>query len=105
MDDNARNRVVEIAQHILSGRVGVIQGARALRDIRSTVTQDALDPDFLPFIVIDSETDTLPVGDVRKFWDAEALKRKDVEIEDAEQMYRETALDGCRKLLARYGDV
>jgi len=42
---------------------------------------------LLVFTGIDSETDTLPIGDVRQHWRLDALERKDREITDAENVY------------------
>ena len=39
-------------------------------------------------IGVESETDHLPVGEVRKLWAHYALKEKDVEILRAEELYR-----------------
>jgi hypothetical protein len=40
------------------------------------------------FDAVDSETDDLPVDIERKNWGSEALKRKDVEIAEAEAIYK-----------------
>ncbi len=45
---------------------------------------------------IESETDHLPVGEVRKLWASFALKEKDVEIARAEELYRADFLETCR---------
>jgi hypothetical protein len=56
----------------------------------------------LPFVVIDSETDHLPMGDVRQRWAPDVLARKDVEIQEAEAFYRDCAFAACERLLARF---
>jgi hypothetical protein len=60
------------------------------------------DPDLLTFVGIDSETDTLPVGEVRRYWAAHALHRKDVEIDRAEQLYAATARQAAAALVERF---
>lgn len=101
--NDARRRVVAVAEAVLSGRVGVIEGARQLVALRSSVTNNDLDDDFIAFIAIDSETDTLPVGEVRKLWAADSLIAKDREIEGTEELYRDGAVEACRRLVARFG--
>lgn len=46
-----------------------------------------------------SEIDGLPVGDERRFWDPEVLKRKDLEIEDYRQRARQVIVQAFEKLL------
>ncbi len=98
-----RARVVEAAQAVLDGRVGIIEGARRLNDLRGRLEIDQLDEDFVGFAAIDSETDTLPIGDTRRLWNEDVLADKDREVEEAERLYRDGVLDGCRKLVARFG--
>ena len=98
----AQQRVTEVASAILRGNVGVIEGSRLLCSLQCRVSSLDHDPDFLPFVGIDSETDHLPVGDVRQHWVAETLVRKDIEIQEVEAFYRDQAVAGCERLLARF---
>ena len=50
-------------------------------------------------IGVESETDHLPVGEVRRLWAPCALKEKDVEIARAEELYRAGFLETCRKIV------
>ncbi len=97
-----RERVVAIAEAILAGRVGIIEGSRALGSLRHDVTDEPFDPDFITFVAIGSDTDHLPVGVVREKWADSALAKKDKEIKKAEDFYRESALNGCRVLIERF---
>lgn len=54
---------------------------------------------LLTFTGIDSETDDLPIGGVRKEWNREALQRKDQEIAAAEQLYRDNAIEAATELI------
>jgi len=60
------------------------------------------DPDFKAFVAIESETDHLPIGDVRKLWQPEALDRKANEISEAEAWARDIAADACRRIISRF---
>ena len=63
-------RVVSVATDMLSGRLSFLEGARLLSHLRVALRLPVDDPDFLPFVATDSETDHLPLGDVRRFWSA-----------------------------------
>ena len=54
---------------------------------------------LLIFTGIASETDGLPVGAVRQQWSAEALERKDREIAEGEEFYRDSAMEAATRLV------
>ena len=54
---------------------------------------------ILTFTGIDSETDALPIGRVRKEWNRDALDGKDREIADAERFYRDSAMTAAAELI------
>lgn len=58
--------------------------------------------DFTTFDAVDSETDDLPVDTERRNWSEEALKRKDVEIAEAEAIYKSDVIAACRKLIEQF---
>jgi hypothetical protein len=72
-----------------------------LRHQTDAATDDA---DFLIFVAIDSDTDTLPLGSVREYWDQGALARLEPEIEGAERWASTVGADACRSLMVRFGD-
>jgi hypothetical protein len=61
-----------------------------------------MDRDMVAFVLIDSETDTLPLGDVRQYWQPEALAKLQPEIERSEQWARETGWAECQSLIRRF---
>jgi hypothetical protein len=79
----------------------VIDAARALHKL-AYWTGLVNDEDLTTFVAIDSETDTLPVGEARQFWSAEALEREDPKIRQAEELYREAALEAAARLVDRF---
>ncbi|MBA3573298.1 MAG: DUF2489 domain-containing protein [Pyrinomonadaceae bacterium] len=99
----AQQQVIAAASAILRGEMGIIEGSRLLCSLRSRVSSSDHDFDFVPFVVIDDATDHLPIGDVRRHWAADALVRKDLEIQAAEALYRVDAVAGCERLLIRFG--
>jgi hypothetical protein len=60
------------------------------------------DPDFTTFIGIDSESDHLPIGIVRREWASDALAEKDRDIRELEDRWREAAYGAARNLLEKY---
>jgi Protein of unknown function (DUF2489) len=102
-EERERAKVVEIAQAMLDSTLGIIEGSRRLNDLREALGIYHLDDDFVGFVGIDSETDHLPIGDVRRLWNEEALVHKDREVEGKERWYRDGAFEDCRKLIARFG--
>jgi len=97
-----RKRVVATAEAMLAGQLGIIAGSRQLTRLQRDVTTINLDPDFRIFVGIVSETDALPLGNQRRFWNPVALQTQDQEISKAEDHFRESALKGCRVLVARF---
>jgi len=89
------------ALDLLEGRLGVIEAARAMLPL-ACWTKVQGEPEFQLFRAIASETDDLPVGDVRAYWAADALEREDVRIDAAEKLWREQALSAAEKLVERY---
>jgi hypothetical protein len=97
----ASAKIVAIAQRILSGELGIVAGARQLSGLRFDVDAER-DSDFIFFVGVDSETDHLPVGEVRSRWSVDALKAKDQELQAYEASVRESAFEVCRSLIQRY---
>jgi len=93
-----RVQILRIARQMLAGEVGIIAASRELGYLRHEV-EPQLANVLVTFTAIDSETDALPVGDLRKEWSAEALERKDKEIAEAEDFYRDTAINAATELI------
>jgi len=60
------------------------------------------DADFLFFVGVESQTDHLAVGDVRRHWSPDALRLKDDELNEFEAQVRARSLEVCKKLIERY---
>jgi hypothetical protein len=92
---------VLIAQHaraMLDGKLSFIEGARKIAGARFAAGLDH-DPDILVFAAIESDTDALPIGQVRESWQAEALAKAQPEIERAEKWAREMGARNGRSSL------
>jgi hypothetical protein len=89
------------ALDLVEGRLGVIAAARAIAKLGYWAgLRD--DTDVVTFVAIDSETDSLPIGEVRKLWADHALVPLDAEIAKAEALYRESALEAAARLAERF---
>jgi hypothetical protein len=98
----ARQQAIEAARAMLAGKLSFIEGARQISDLRWFVDLPEFDPDVICFVVIYSETDTLPFGDVRQRWQPAALEKLRPEIERSEHWARETGWAACQSLIARF---
>ena len=96
--EQIRVQILRIAKQLAAGEISVIAASRQLSHFRHDV-ELPLAHILLTFAAIDSETDALPVGDARREWSAEALERKDREITEAEDFYRNTAIDAANELV------
>ena len=93
-----RVQILDVAKELIGGRLGVIAASRELSRLRHDV-EPQLDEILLTFAGIDSETDALPIGRVRKEWNRDALDRKDREIAEAERFYRDSAMTAAAELI------
>ena len=95
--ESENRRARDVAQAVLVGRTTVLE---AVRELFSLAHTDAIaEVEDRRFIIgIESETDHLPVGEVRKLWAPSALKEKDVEISRAEERYKTDFLETCRRI-------
>jgi hypothetical protein len=95
-----QRRAKEISEAVLGGRLSILEGTRALRPLAFT---DAIasETDRRMIIGIESETDDLPIGEVRQLWAESALEEKDLEIAPCEAFWRDKVLAVCRRILHR----
>ena len=90
---------------MLGGALSFIEGARLICRLRGRAGLSDSDPDIVAFIAIESETDTLPMGDARQHWAPQALAKLQPEINSAEAWAREVGRGDCQRLVDRLGAV
>ena len=100
---SCRERAAELAARVISGALPVLEGCHLLDELRTAVEVPDDDPDFLAFNVIKSETDSLPIGRIRKHWAHEALSRLEPELRSAAAWASPIALPACASIVARFG--
>lgn len=96
-----RRKVRALAQRIIDGKVGIIEGSRQIL-LYQTWLHAREDETFDVFRAIDSETGHLPIGKVRDHWSPDALKEKDKEIKEVEDFYRESAIRAAIRVREKY---
>jgi hypothetical protein len=96
--EKAKSQILHVAKKLLIGEMGVIAGSRLLSSLRHSVDGEIAEA-LLIFAGIDSESDTLPIGEVRQHWRADALEIKDLEIAEYESACREDALEAAIRLI------
>jgi hypothetical protein len=96
--EQIRAHILHVARQLVAGEIGVIAASRDLGYLRHEV-EPQLANVLVTFTGIDSETDALPLGHVRKEWSPDALKHQDKEIAEAEDFYRETAINAATELI------
>jgi hypothetical protein len=99
-----RSQMLSLAKKMLAGQIGIIAAARELRTFQCEVEPE-IAAILNVFVVIDSETDSLPVGEVRQLWNSQALEREDRKIADAEHLYRKVATEAGASLIRLLDDL
>ena len=95
-----RRIVIETAQGVLSGSVSPVEGARTISRRRFKARLED-DPDILPFVGIDSETEALPLGGERAHWQAQALSDLQDLIDKSQAWTLTVGAAHCQNLVAR----
>jgi hypothetical protein len=98
-----KEKSIRVCRAVLNNEMGIIEASRILSK-RPFSQGLGSDPDILTFIGIDSSTDHLPIGEVRKLWNPEALAQKDLEIAKAENFFRARAREACERLIKKISD-
>jgi P2-related tail formation protein len=101
-----KREAVEVANLILSGRLGIIAGCRHLASLGHHLVEDwRVDMEFVVFGNVESETDHLPLEDQRSLWNPAAFEEKQREVARFEESAREEVLTACRSVIARFGEA
>jgi hypothetical protein len=100
---DSRKKILLTARDMIAGVVSYIEGARKINELGPEAELERDDVDFVPFLLIDSETDNLPIGEARRLWKAEVLAQLQPEIDRAEQWARDLATIHCQNLINRFG--
>jgi hypothetical protein len=102
---SARLEAAAIARRALDETLDPVLACRQLSALRWRVGVHQRDPDFLTFVAMDSETDSLPVETDRHQWLPEALARMQPEIEATHQWIRKNARTAFGNVVSRFGNA
>ena len=91
-NEKALATLLDLARGMLAGKILGLRAGIADRD-----------QDLMKFLVIDSETEALPIGKMRELWDPDALERLQPEIARAEAWAKKVGTPACRNLIRRFG--
>lgn len=91
-------RLIGELESLMSGHRGITEASRIISALRFDLEEES-NALFLPFVGIDSETDTFPLGHVRDRWQPAALAALDVRRSELEAIYRPAAFEAAEKLL------
>ena len=99
--DQKKSRAKEVAQAVLSGRIGMLDACRELARLGDTpgVMSEEI---HIVFLGSHSETDHLPLGAVRDLWDPQVLLEKDRQIAEMEAHWRDRVLAACWNILDQH---
>jgi hypothetical protein len=102
MNEKQRTRlkIVETLECMLAGELSFIEGSRALSSLLHFADVDRMSEPFVTFVAIDSETDDMPLGDVKALWSKEALDNHAAEWRQAEDWARRIGEPASRDALA-----
>jgi hypothetical protein len=88
---------------LIDDNIDFIEGIRAIRDCLDLIPIEEEDKDL--FLLIDSETDDVPVGKTRSLWSKKALEEIDNKLEPYIVEMKQSVKDGCKKIIEIIGNL
>jgi len=101
----AREKLRGALKGMLDGSVSFIEGSRIVSDFLTAAGFDRYEEPFVRFVAIASETDGVPIGDIRKLWHPEAVIKHTEEWARAESWAMEYGEAACSEALAIIGQL
>lgn len=99
-ESEARTNLVALAKAMLDGTLSYFEGAPKVLELRNQIggVRDR-DEDFDAFVVIQSETDHLPLEAHRHQWSKEALAKLEFEFTKTEEWASTFAPRACKNII------
>ena len=98
--DSAERAVLGHARAMLAGEIDLVLGCREIvRWATELPRLRSLDEPLNVLRAVESETDDLPLGDVRKHWASDALSAKDREAQRYLERCKPELLTACSQLV------
>lgn len=99
---SVRRKVAEVCSGMLARSIPVLEGCQTLSSLREGAEVGERDADFEVFALVASETEGLPVGEVRKHWAAGALRQSEQEIQSAVEWAEPLVFPACKAIIGRF---
>jgi hypothetical protein len=96
----AREKLIETLEQMLVGELSFIEGSRVVTGLTDKAGYDRLVEPFVKFVAIDSETDAIPVGEVRELWQPDAIAKHTDDWNRSEAWARQVGQSACEEALA-----
>ncbi len=97
-------RLIDLCHSVISGQTSIIEGARSILAYREDMGEGD-NKGWNIFVVVESDSDHLPVGEIRQHWAEDALRAKDIEIKNFESFYRKPMIEACYAISTEYKNV
>lgn len=98
------SEILATCRQVVAGEIGCAEASRSLAAFAENVFPGHGDKwvhtDWEVFVEVEFETSQLPFGEARMHWAPEALRAKDEELREIEELYSKRVLDAALKLLA-----
>ena len=101
--NSVRAKIGHTAQEMINGNKNYLEGAVEIVSLYHEAEIEEQNKDFNIFIGIPSETDHLPIGEMRKNWSKEALEKHEAEIQETTKWAKDISLNQCSLLAKKYG--
>lgn len=103
-EEDVKQQLVWLAQAMLDEKLSYFEGAPKILKIKNKIAEVVEgDEDFDAFVVIESETDHLPLEQQKHLWSKEALSTLEPEFDKTEQWARTFAPQACKNIITRFG--
>jgi len=94
-----RDKIAATGRSMLAGDCSYIEGTRLICGLLDSARLDRLEQPFIRFVGIASETDEVPIGQVRERWHPEAKIKLETDWGDAERYAKTSGEPACRQAL------
>ena len=93
--------LVAVARKIISEEIDFLDGCHEIAHLLIGFPYEN-DQDLCIFVLVNSETDHLPLGSTRKHWDPTALEKRDKEIQNYIDRYKKDVVIASRNIILRF---
>jgi len=103
--EQVRTQIIYTAQDMLDGKRSYIEGSRMIASLIEPAHLNRHEPPFLKVIAISSETDNVPVGQIRDRWHPEAKLKLEEEWATSELYAKSQGEAACKAIIERLREL